>query len=79
MKEIGKSALTMGLEVLQDVVKGENIKTAGKDLKENCLAFLDDTAMIQKFWGAFVMAIEQIIAVCKQLQEIGLDDQNKMS
>ena len=41
LKEIGKSALTTGLEVLQDVAKGENIKTAG--LKENSLAFLDDT------------------------------------
>ena len=26
LKEIGKSALTTGLEVLQDVAKGENIK-----------------------------------------------------
>ena len=44
LKEIGKSALTIGLEVLQDVAKGENIKTAAKKrLKENSLAFLDDT------------------------------------
>ena len=44
LKEIRKSALTTGLEVLQDVVKGENIKTAAKKcLKENSLAFLDDT------------------------------------
>ena len=44
LKEIGKSALTTGLEVLQDVVEGENIKTAAKKrLKENSLAFLDDT------------------------------------
>ena len=44
LKEIGKSALTTGLEVLQDVTKGENIKTAAKKrLKENSLAFLDDT------------------------------------
>ena len=44
LKEIGKSALTTGLEVLQDVAKGENIKTAAKKcLKENSLAFLDDT------------------------------------
>ena len=44
LKEIGKSALTTGLEVLQDVAKGENIKTASKKhLKENSLAFLDDT------------------------------------
>ena len=44
LKEIGKSALTTGLEVLQDAVKGENIKTAAKKrLKENSLAFLDDT------------------------------------
>ena len=44
LKEIGKSTLTTGLEVLQDVAKGENIKTAAKKcLKENCLAFLDDT------------------------------------
>ena len=44
LKEIGKSALTTGLEVLQDVAKGENIKTeAKKHLKENSLAFLDDT------------------------------------
>ena len=43
LKEIGKSALTAGLEVLQDVAKGENIKTvAKKRLKENSLAFLDD-------------------------------------
>ena len=28
LKEIGKSALTTGLEALQDVAKGENIKTA---------------------------------------------------
>ena len=44
VKDIGKSALTTGLEVLQDVAKGENIKTgAKKRLKENNLAFLDDT------------------------------------
>ena len=44
LKEIGKSALTTGLEVLQDVAKGENIKTAAKKhLKENSLALLDDT------------------------------------
>ena len=44
LKEIRKSALTTGLEVLQDVAKGENIKTvAKKRLKENSLAFLDDT------------------------------------
>ena len=44
LKEIGKSALTTGLEVLQDVPKGENIKTAAKKrLKESSLAFLDDT------------------------------------
>ena len=47
LKEIGKSALTTGLEVLQDVAKGENIKNiktaAKKHLKENSLAFLDDT------------------------------------
>ena len=44
LKEIGKSALTTGLEVLQDVAKGENIKLAAKKrLKENSLAFLDDT------------------------------------
>ena len=44
LKEIGKSALTTGLEVLQDVAKGENIKTAAKKrLKENSLVFLDDT------------------------------------
>ena len=39
LKEIGKSALTTGLEVLQDVAKGE----ISKHLKENSLAFLDDT------------------------------------
>ena len=39
LKEIGESALTTGLEVLQDVAKGENIKTAAKKrLKENGLA-----------------------------------------
>ena len=44
LKEIGKSALTTGLEVLQDVAKGENIKSAAKKrLKENSLEFLDDT------------------------------------
>ena len=44
LQEIGKSALTTGLEVLQDVAKGEDIKTAAKKrLKENSLAFLDDT------------------------------------
>ena len=44
LKEIGKSALTTGLEVLQDVAKGEDIKTAAKKhLKESSLAFLDDT------------------------------------
>ena len=44
LKENGKSALTTGLEVLQDVAKGENIKTAAKKrLKENSLAFLDDS------------------------------------
>ena len=44
LKEIGKSALTTGMEVLQDVAKGENIETAAKKhLKENSLAFLDDT------------------------------------
>ena len=44
LKEIGKSALTTGSEVLQDVAKGENIKTAAKKRrKENSLAFLDDT------------------------------------
>ena len=43
LKETGKSALTTGLEVLQDVAKGENIKTAAKKRpKENSLAFLDD-------------------------------------
>ena len=30
LKEIGKSALTTGLEVLQDVAKRENIKSAAK-------------------------------------------------
>ena len=45
LKEIGKSALTTGFEVLQDVAKGENIKTAAKKrLQEKSLAFLDDTA-----------------------------------
>ena len=44
LKEIGKSVLTTSLEVLQDVAKGGNIKTAAKKrLKENSLAFLDDT------------------------------------
>ena len=44
LKKIGKSALTTGLEALQDVAKGENITTAAKKrLKENSLAFLDDT------------------------------------
>ena len=44
LKEIGKSALTTRLEVLQDVAKSENIKTAAKKrLKENSLAFLDNT------------------------------------
>ena len=36
--------MTTGLEVLQDVAKGENIQTeAKKRLKENSLAFLDDS------------------------------------
>ena len=44
LKEIGKSALTTGMQVLQDVAKGKNIKTATKKrLKENSLAFLNDT------------------------------------
>ena len=44
LKEIGKYALTTGLEVLQDVAKGENIKSAAKKrLEENSLAFLDNT------------------------------------
>ena len=44
LKEIGKSALTTGLEVLQDVAKGKNIKTAAKErLKENSLASLHNT------------------------------------
>ena len=44
LKEIGKSAWTTGLEVLQDVAKGENVKTAAKKrLKENSLTFLNDT------------------------------------
>ena len=45
LKEIGKSALTTGLEVLQDGArKGKDIKIAAKKrLKENSLAFLDDT------------------------------------
>ena len=44
LKEIRKSALTTGLEVLQDVAKDQNIKTAAKNrLKENSVAFLDDT------------------------------------
>ena len=32
LTEAGKSALTTGLEVLQDVAKGENIKTAAKNV-----------------------------------------------
>ena len=44
LKEIGKSALTAGLEVLQDVAKGGNFESAAKKrLKENSLAFLDNT------------------------------------
>ena len=40
LKEIRKSALTTGLEVLQDVAKGKNIKKAvKKHLKENSLDF----------------------------------------
>ena len=47
LKETGKSSLTTGLEVLQDVAKGKNIKTAAKKrLKENRLAFLDDTVSL---------------------------------
>ena len=43
LKEIGKTALTTGLEVLQDVAEHENVKKAAKKrLKENSLAFLDD-------------------------------------
>ena len=44
LEENGKSALTTGLEVLQDVAKGENIKTAAKKrLKGNSLALIDNT------------------------------------
>ena len=44
LKEIGKFALTTGLEVLQDVARGKNIKTAAKKcLKESSLALIDDT------------------------------------
>ena len=44
LKEIEKSALTTGLEVLQDVSKHENINTAAKKRpKGNSPAFLDDT------------------------------------
>ena len=44
LKEIEKSTWTTGLEVLQDVAKGKNIKTAAKKhLKENSVAFLDNT------------------------------------
>ena len=44
LKETGKSAMTTGLEVLQDVAKGENVKRAAKKhLKGNSLAFVDDT------------------------------------
>ena len=44
LKEIGKSFLTTGLEVLQDVAKGENVRTAAKKhLKENSPAFQDNT------------------------------------
>ena len=32
LKEIGKSASTTGLEVFQDVAKGENIKTVAKNV-----------------------------------------------
>ena len=40
LKEVGKSALFTGLEVLQDVAKCDIIKTtAKKHLKENSLAF----------------------------------------
>ena len=43
LKATGKSALTTGLEVLQDVAKCENVRTAAKKgLKEHSLAFLDD-------------------------------------
>ena len=49
LKEIGKSALTTGLEVLQDVAKGENVKTAAKKrLKKNSPAFLDNTVSIME-------------------------------
>ena len=34
LKEIGKSAVTTGLEVFQDVAKGENIKTAAEETSE---------------------------------------------
>ena len=34
LKEIGKSALTTGLEVLQEVAKGENIKNNSKETSE---------------------------------------------
>ena len=44
LKTLGKSALQTGLDVMQDVSKGENFKTATtKRLKQNSLGLLDDT------------------------------------
>ena len=44
LKTVGKTALQTGLDVMQDVSRGENFKTAAKNrLKENSLGLLDDT------------------------------------
>tara|TARA_B100001146_G_scaffold217921_1_gene223048 strand:+ start:519 stop:977 length:459 start_codon:yes stop_codon:yes gene_type:complete len=44
LKTLGKSALQTGMDVLQDVSRGENLKTAAtKRLKQNTLGLLDDT------------------------------------
>ena len=55
LKEIGKSALTTGLEVLQDVAQGENIKTAAKKrlTEENSLAFLTPYNVGSVLWRLF--------------------------
>ena len=44
LKTFGKTALQTGLEVMQDVSNGENVKTAAKRrLKQNTLSLLDRT------------------------------------
>lgn len=46
LKTIGKSALQTGLDVLQDVSRGENLKTAAKNrLKQNSMGLLNESLL----------------------------------